>query len=189
MKWSEFYNGRNTESYRKYFWMKYRPFIDFIGDIASSIEMPAVHEQACGMGNVTRLLSEMNMVSPEYLSASEIDPEMLLMAANTLFSSGKEGIHLFREDAFRPFESGYDIIHSHGFLEHFDDEKINTLIETQLECAHHVVHYVPSALYKEPSFGDERLMSPNDWIQIANPDDIIEFNNGFDLILYWTKND
>jgi hypothetical protein len=45
---------------------------------------------------------------------------------------------------------------------------------------------VPGEKYKEPSFGDERLLSIEKWMDL-NPTDIIEFNEGFDLILYWKK--
>lgn len=183
-KWSEFYSGRNCDSYRKYFEMKYRVFIDFITDIAGGYEIPFIHELACGMGNTTRFLATSPMLKNAVVSASDNDPEMLTMACQNLFRCGVDNVALMKSNAFDFGQDSFDVVHSHGFLEHFTDEEINTLIKKQLSCCEHAIHYVPSHLYKEPSFGDERLLSPEKWADL-NPTDIIEFNEGYDLILYW----
>lgn len=187
-KWSQFYNGRNCDSYRKYFEVKYRKFIDMIVDKASGYEIPFIHEVACGMGNTTRFIANNPMMNKSVLSASDNDPEMLIMAAQNLFNCGVDNIALMKEDAFSIGSNGesYDIIHSHGFIEHFTDDEILTLINAQLACCEHAIHYVPGDKYKEPSFGDERLLSVEKWMEL-NPTDIIEFNEGFDIILYWKK--
>lgn len=183
-KWAQFYNGRNCDSYRKYFEMKYRKFIDFIVDKSSDYEMPFIHEMACGMGNTTRFLATNPMLANSVVSASDNDPEMLVMASQNLFRCGVDNVALMKQNAFNFGHDSFDIVHSHGFLEHFSDEEIITLIERQLECCEHAIHYVPSSKYKEPSFGDERLLTVERWMELG-PTDIIEFNNGFDLILYW----
>lgn len=78
-----------------------------------------------------------------------------------------------------------EVGHSHGVLEHFNDVEIRDIIKLQREQYETLIHYVPSYLYRTPSFGDERLMTPENWQEICQPDEIIEFNGGYDLILKW----
>lgn len=56
---------------------------------------------------------------------------------------------------------------------------------SELAGAHTSIHYVPSSKYEKPSFGDERLMTPAEWVAIAAPTSIVEFNDGYDLALIW----
>jgi hypothetical protein len=80
-------------------------------------------------------------------------------------------------------EQTFDMAFSHGVLEHFDDFQIRDIINQCKDCSILSMHYVPSNRYLEPSRGDERLMSVDQWLQIYPFDDIVEFNEGKDLIL------
>jgi hypothetical protein len=67
------------------------------------------------------------------------------------------------------------------------DEQIQATIAQQRRFSETILHYVPSFKYKVPSFGDERLMKPDQWAAIAHPDEILSFNDSFDLVLVWNQ--
>ena len=81
----------------------------------------------------------------------------------------------------------YNIIHSHGVLEHFEDHEIHEILHYQKAISPLLIHYVPSDKYTYKSFGDERLLSKEYWKENFNPTEIIEFNSGYDLILKWRR--
>ena len=57
-------------------------------------------------------------------------------------------------DIRKPLKERFDIIYSHGVLEHFSLDEIRLIIKRQLMSSKFLVHYVPSSKYKTPSFGD-----------------------------------
>jgi hypothetical protein len=76
-----------------------------------------------------------------------------------------------------------DIIITHGVLEHFSDEQVRHIVDRQSRESRIAMHYVPTNAYDNPSFGDERLLSVEQWCNLVNPDRITLFNNDHDLIL------
>lgn len=46
---------------------------------------------------------------------------------------------------------------------------------------------VSKCINKEPSFGDERLLSPDYWLSNFKPQEHILFNDGHDLAMVWFK--
>jgi trans-aconitate methyltransferase len=184
-RWSEFYRNRLSEGYRDHFQRKYLPFVEFIEGLEEQDPI-RILEEACGMGTLTRVLLDRGNVQAEF-SASDLCPEMLAMASQNLLLPQAETVMLFWSDMLDARKRA-DVIISHGSLEHFEDSCVRRIIASQRSRAQHVVHYVPSYKYNKPSFGDERLLRPEDWMEIALPDEIVEFNAGFDLILYWRGN-
>ena len=72
------------------------------------------------------------------------------------------------------------IVHSHGVLEHMQDDDIKTAVQNwPLQSQ---FHYVPSSKYKEQSFGDERLMDSETWKKLTDSK-IVEFNDGYDYMI------
>ena len=57
----------------------------------------------------------------------------------------------------------FDVAFSQGFFEHFADEDIARLLAEQLRVARTVVFSVPNDLYGQQDFGDERLLSKEEW--------------------------
>lgn len=84
-------------------------------------------------------------------------------------------------------EEKWDTIHSHGVLEHFDQEDVKTIIKNQLAAAEVLVHYVPGNKHKTPSFGDERLLSLDEWKKMVRPTHAFAFNDDHDYVLIWNK--
>lgn len=97
-----------------------------------------------------------------------------------------DDVAVFELDAIRPrCATGADVVHSHGMLEHFDDHAIRQVIHN-FRQARVQVHYVPG-LYPEPSYGDERLMSVEQWEDICAPDQVLTFNDGLDYALIFER--
>lgn len=183
-KWSEFYQDRLNEVYTNYCREKYKPFIDFIQKEINNlpkhpafIDIPAVLELGLGLGIVTKILFENNSDDLIYFGGMDNDLEMLNLAKLNL--RGYFGIKLIYDDAFLSKQKA-NIIHSHGLLEHFNNAYIKVLFSNYKGSKH--IHYVPSYKYEKPSFGDERLLTPQEWKEITGMN-VIEFNDGYDLII------
>ena len=176
--WIDIYKDRLNNQYYEYFKKQYKPFLEQLKKYSRGIN----HEIGCGMGNSTRFLKEYN--SSNYIDyfCYDLCPEMLSLAMKNIQSN-----HVFYKNIdiktidFLEFPQG--LVHSHGVLEHFSDEEINKIIinnNTDVQ-----VHYVPSDKWITPSRGDERLLSKEYWQDKFEPDEVIEFNEGKDLILIW----
>jgi 2-polyprenyl-3-methyl-5-hydroxy-6-metoxy-1,4-benzoquinol methylase len=60
----------------------------------------------------------------------------------------------------------FDVAFSQGTLEHFDNEALKKLIEAQLSVAKKVAFSVPSVYWTQRDFGNERLLSLEEWERI-----------------------
>ena len=176
--WIDIYKDRLNNQYYDYFKKQYGPFLDCLAQYSSKVN----HEIGCGMGNSTRFLNEINTRKYPQYYCYDLCPEMLALAMKNIQSN-----HVFYKNIdiktidFFDFPPG--LVHSHGVLEHFSDEEINKIIinnNTDVQ-----VHYVPSDKWITPSRGDERLLSKEYWQDKFEPDEVIEFNEGKDLILIW----
>lgn len=178
MTWEQFYAARvnNDESF-KCFEKKYFPFFELI----RQQNPQTLAETGCGIGSCTKAL--MKHVKAKHLLLDN-SHAMLKLAEKNL---GTGNYHLLHHDITKPlpFRAKFDVIHSHGVLEHFEDEGVRAIIANQLQVGDRLIHCVPSYRYTEKSFGDERLLSAAAWKRIALPDRIIEANDGFELILMW----
>jgi len=180
-KWSKFYEKRLNEKYRNHISNRYGLVLEEMLKTKSK----NFAQFGCGMGNMSRLVSEILPNSNHILLDNDVD--MLSLAEKNMnevdFFGKKMIIHHDILDEL--LLTNIDLIHSHGVLEHFSDLQIQTIIKNQLKVTKKLIHYVPSWKYEVPSYGDERLLTKEDWKRICNPDQIIEFNNGYDLILIW----
>lgn len=174
--WAKFYTGRDNASYLAYAKERYRPFISAV---ASHI-LPGdfVLELGAGVGTITKALVDMaSWPSDIAFAATDTDKDQLERLARRF-----EGSHVLTSqlDA-KALECCADVVHSHGMLEHFNDDDIRQVIDAHRD-ARAQVHYVPG-LYERPTFGDERLMSVDQWWKICKPSEIITFNEGLDYAL------
>lgn len=73
-------------------------------------------------------------------------------------------------DAFYlPFkDKSFDCVFSQGLLEHFNDNEILRIIKEQLRVGRRVYISVPNQNYPRKVFGDERLMSKEEWESILS---------------------
>lgn len=176
-KWFEFYKSRiGNISYEQYFNQKYGLFLDYLSNHIKVGDR--VLEIGCGTSLVTKTIYRNNILFKVF----DNNPKMLELSDINL-KNKKITKKLF--DARNPLKERYDMIYSHGVLEHFTISEIREIIKNQLKVCSHLVHYVPSNKYEFPSFGDELLLPKEDWNKDFKPSKIIEFNKGYDLILIW----
>ena len=73
-----------------------------------------------------------------------------------------------RGDAFYlPFaDDAFDVCFSGGLMEHCSDQEISWLLREQIRVGKRVVFTVPSDHYPLREYGDERQLSPHQWMQI-----------------------
>ncbi len=95
--------------------------------------------------------------------------QRILMAARPNLDRFGPRVRLIAADAFAlPFPSDtFGVAISQGLMEHFDDDGIAGLIREQLRVCRSVVFSVPSDRYPRQDVGDERLMPPDRWREIA----------------------
>ena len=176
--WIDIYKDRLNNQYYEFFKKQYQPFLEQLKKYSRGIN----HEIGCGMGNSTRFLKEYN--SSNYIDyfCYDLCPEMLSLAMKNIQSDRVlyQNINVLDISVYH-LPSG--LVHSHGVLEHFSDEEIKTILDKF--DREFQVHYVPSDKWITPSRGDERLLSKEYWQDNFEPDEIIEFNEGKDLILIW----
>lgn len=179
--WATFYEGREGASYRDYVKDRYAPFIDAIDSRINHNEL--VLELGAGTGTITSILADYDQKHNVKFAATDLDPVMVDLSRNRMQGLGLD-VACYQMDALGRFVSKADVVHSHGMLEHFDDDTIFQII-THHRSAYVQVHYVPG-LYDKPTFGDERLMSVDAWWKICKPagcSQIITFNYGLDYAL------
>jgi trans-aconitate methyltransferase len=186
-QWSAFYKDRMNTSYENYLRERYAPFINEIVKRPYKI----IAEYGCGPGFITKIIQNDYPRQNVTYYLHDNDADILRLAQHNLYDKSNVGnIFIKYNDITKTpmlLPRKVDIIHSHGVLEHFDNESIANIIALQRNNAKTLIHYVPSNKYTTPSFGDERLMSPSEWQDICNPTKIVEFNDGFDLVLIWEK--
>lgn len=78
-------------------------------------------------------------------------------------------VHAVRGDAFAlPFaDTSFGVAVSQGLAEHFDDASIARLLREELRVCRSVVFSVPSDHYPRHDVGNERLMSPAQWLDVV----------------------
>ena len=213
--WDEYYRCRvRDKAYIDKFSLKYSRFIkEIIFEIkmlAHDVGMPIIlKEEGCGIGTVSMAISNMEKkcIGSMGLTAtleikevskvifSDIDNAMLgLCHKNTcpIYSGGYLGnVPCFysRENICEPkYYEAPSMVVTHGVLEHFSDDDIMKIISTyDNDNVLFQAHYVPTNRYTSPSFGDERLLTPEAWSALVKPDYYIMDNNGYDLYMFKSK--
>ncbi|HSU18049.1 class I SAM-dependent methyltransferase [Longimicrobium sp.] len=121
-------------------------------------------EVGIGSGAQSALLSRW----AERVVSIDNDPRIMRAARPNVERFGPK-TRLVLADAFRmPFRDGaYGVSLSQGLMEHFDDDAIAGLVREQLRVCRSVVFSIPSDRYPRQDVGNERLMPPERWRQIA----------------------
>ena len=175
--WSQFYKDRCNDGYVEYVQRRYRPFLEEILRHCPTSFL----EEGCGIGTISKILEILKPGGTFHLSDRDHDI-MGLASQFTRFDPKLDNIIL----GYRAPKS-VDVAFGHGVLEHFEDFEIQAILDRQYEISNRVVHYVPTDLYKVPSFGDERLLPPEYWVSEFDPTHWFTFNQGHDLCLVWER--
>ena len=163
MDWYDFYQERINSSYQEYFERRYAPFIDAINQLKND---SGIFELGCGIGSVSKAIGGK-------FEGIDLNLGMVMLAnENTQTQKFRQG------DILETQVEHSTLKVSHGVLEHFDDELICTICEMNPNS----VHYVPLDKYKTPSFGDERLLPYQYWLDLVCPVSWMLFNSDHDLM-------
>jgi hypothetical protein len=175
--WSRFYKGRVGDSYPEYASQKYNPFIREI--LAGNPQK--VCEEGCGISTISKIIKK---IEPDVkVTCTDRDKDQLKLAEKNMKNTNCNfGIGNILSQKHKDF---YDVIFSHGVLEHFPDAQIKQIIERQKLFGKKIVHYVPTSGYDKPGFGDERLMTIERWNKLVKPSYIKTWNGGKDAVLVW----
>jgi SAM-dependent methyltransferase len=163
-KWGEFYDDRTRDTWAR--------FIGGVAHNASIIEHVVslnprrLLEVGCGPASLSIFLSYLGYA----VTGLDRDEKVLATAAerNRVF---RGRVTLLAGDAFNlPFEDdAFDVVYNQGFFEHFSDEDIRRLVGECLRVARALVFKVPNANYPRQDFGDERLLTREQWERILSP--------------------
>jgi SAM-dependent methyltransferase len=178
-QWYDFYHDRiGKAEYRRYVARQYKPFLDAIHQEASPGD--CLLEVGCGMGTITHILREYARFRP--MVALDNDQKMYHVARREL-----HGMALVVHADMRDCDwVTADVIHGHGVLEHLDDHDIYRTLEAHSRSgAKAAIHYVPGIKHGSPSFGDERLLPLEWWVDKWDVDEAHTFNDGKDYVLIW----
>jgi SAM-dependent methyltransferase len=125
-----------------------------------------VLEVGCGTASHSCLLSYFGA----HCFSLDRNAAAMVAAAETKRRFGGRN-QVVRGDAFYlPFvDDAFDVCFSAGVMEHFSDDDIVWLLREQTRVGKRVVFSVPSDHYPLREFGDERRLSPHQWMQILTP--------------------
>jgi trans-aconitate methyltransferase len=159
--WGEFYA---EETGLEAFFADLHYHAPFLDAVLSSRPATAV-EAGCGPAIMASFLSMAGVRT----TAIDNDPAVLDIARRRS-ERWPVAPEFLEHDIFRLHELGraWDVVFSQGVLEHFDDDAIRTISRESLAVAPRFVFSVPSKHYGHRDFGDERLMTPQQWAAILS---------------------
>ena len=156
---------------------QYKPFFNYLNSAIASSSESVIVEEGSGTGLVSSLIPR----EDKQLILVDNNVDMLRLSDRNV--TGKNVKRVLCD--LTRFSHNGGLVHSHGVLEHLSPGDIQQVIRRQKQCYSRVIHYVPSNRYTYKSFGNELLLSKQQWVKLVHPDKVIEFNNGYDLILSW----
>lgn len=167
-KWSDFYSYLSVDEYL-YNLSRHR----FLLSRLLKLKPRSVLEAGTGSGSLSIFLSAQG------LSVVSIDNDNeVLERAKKNCRQFKGNVNFILTDALShlPFDDGFDVAFSQGVAEHFSDEQIKIFVGNQLRVSRCVIISVPNRSYWQ-SFGDERLMSTDEWSNILSDFNIREIRD------------
>ncbi len=122
-------------------------------------------EVGCGSGTLSVFMSHLG----NDVTAVDRD-EVVLDRAVKASRSLNGNVKFVKADAFNlPFrDKEFDVAFSQGVVEHFSDGDMLKLLREQLRVAKKVFFSVPNKAYKHKDFGNERLMTKEQWEKILS---------------------
>lgn len=135
---------------------------DFLKEILKRKPGKAL-EAGCGSAIMSIFLA----MAGVQVTACDRDDEVLEMGAATA-AAWKTRVDFKKADLLNlsfPMDS-FDVSFSQGVLEHMTDEQIQKSCRELLKISPVFIFSVPGIYYKHKDFGDERLLSMNEWKNI-----------------------
>ncbi|MFQ5952632.1 MAG: methyltransferase domain-containing protein, partial [Candidatus Omnitrophota bacterium] len=159
--WSDFYNEPADTSY---YWENITIHKDFLGEVLKS-KPNRILEIGAGSGTLSVFLNHMGS------EAIAVDKDKAVLERAEEASRALNGKVKFEiADAFNlPYEDKeFDVSFSQGVLEHFQDEDIVRILKEQTRVAKAVFFSVPNKYYNHRDFGNERLLTKEEWEKILS---------------------
>lgn len=164
MNWHEFYKNRINSTYQNYFEYRYHPFLNAV---LHKCNGGTIIDAGCGIGSVSKYLRKYRRDTLGF----DMCPDMVKLSKENV----PDGRFIQGDLLTGPVTTNLTV--THGVLEHFTDEQIQGVLERYPNS----IHYVPLQGYPEQSFGDERLLPMEYWVERFNLKEYDTFNNGLDL--------
>ena len=144
-------------------------------------------EVGCGKGFFSYLLLKEKKIKHKKMFGVDVFDSCQKDELETL--SNKFKFKKIESGGDLPFPPNYfDLVFSHGVLEHFTDKEIVTLLNMQLKISKILIFSVPSNYLsnKDRYFGNERFLSMGKWEGIINntEGEVIE-TFGFHYLIGW----
>lgn len=152
----------------------FKTLIETILNFVSKYQMKSLFETGFGTGYVVCKLASELKIKIQGIETSNllIQKAQLLSQKLNVPAHFYEG-NIFKDETYLAFDS-VSIIYHQGLLEHFSDTKIKELLELQTKNSFAVIFSVPSFFYSRQDFGDERLLTIEQWQEILIPFNLIK---------------
>jgi len=191
LEWPDFYQHRiNSMAYEAYFAERYQKMLEFMHEIVPKHNL--IVEEGVGIASLAKAF---HTLYPDHAGFVGFDNnyDMLVLAMKN--TAGLDTIFAYDDILNSKWDKPDmqmgltpQLVVTHGVLEHFTDEQIPSVLDRYAnkgdEIKYSSLHYVPTDKYLMPSFGDERLLSVEHWLNLVKPTEWFTMNDGYDLVLY-----
>ena len=170
MTWSKYYQNPITIEGLLGNLYGQREFLAAIHELAPK----TILEVGSGSGGMAIFLSWLGFdvtsidIEPAVVSKAQLENERLNGRAKFMVADSFALPYAAKE---------FDLVIHQGLLEHFPNDDIQKMVREQLRCASQVLFSVPNQFYMRRDFGNERLMSLAQWIQILSPFHVVMGRN------------
>jgi 2-polyprenyl-3-methyl-5-hydroxy-6-metoxy-1,4-benzoquinol methylase len=94
----------------------------------------------------------------------------MIKLAKTIAKDFKKSPYFKKENILKFNNKKFDVVFSHGVLEHFKDKEIVSIINKELSLGDYVIISIPSDFFKpnQAIEGNERFLSVKEWLKIIS---------------------
>ncbi|MFH1684313.1 MAG: class I SAM-dependent methyltransferase [Candidatus Margulisiibacteriota bacterium] len=166
MSWSKFYSEEITPAY-------FKRILGWLGPFVERIQKWGGGKRCLEVGFGTGVLSVYLSQQGYGVTGIDIDDELIRKAIDLNKRFNGSAVFI-KQDMFKLDDNEYDFAFHQGTMEHFDADEIQKALRQQLKVCRRVIFSVPSKLHAQQDFGDERLFSYREWLDILKEFNIVE---------------
>src|SRR5690606_23757676 len=126
-------------------------------------------EIAAGSGYTSAVVSDLVRNKNAVVTLSDLEPDLVEAASVKYKSFNMNFIQADSLNLSQFKDDEFDVLFHQGFLEHFNDNMIKSLLKEQSRIAKNIVFDVPNGRRwnKSQEFGNERFLAHNRWMSIT----------------------
>ncbi|MFH1387053.1 MAG: class I SAM-dependent methyltransferase [bacterium] len=167
MSWSEYFKQEIDQA-------RFDRIIGWLTPVMERIQEYGGGKRVLEIGFGTGVLSVYLSSLGYDVTGIDIDDELIKKAVE-LNGQFKGKAKFIKQDMFcLPGDKLYDFAFHQGTMEHFEVEGIQKALREQLKVCKRVIFSVPSDIYAQQDFGDERLFSYKEWLDILKEFKILD---------------